>query len=73
LSKKWDDAKAYCEGNGDRLAVFDSTDSICWAKHMRKTHSGKFLYGAFLKIYCGLECTINWNSYILCFVKEALV
>jgi len=43
LSKKWDDAKAYCEGNGDRLAVFDSTDSISWAKHMRKTHSGKLL------------------------------
>jgi len=40
LSKKWDDAKAYCEGNGDRLAVFDSLESISWARHMRKTHSG---------------------------------
>jgi len=42
LSKKWDDAKAYCEGNGDRLAVFDSLESISWAKHMRKTHSGNY-------------------------------
>ncbi|KAF6035512.1 hypothetical protein EB796_006181 [Bugula neritina] len=39
LSKKWDDAKAYCEGNGDRLAVFDSLESISWARQMRKNHS----------------------------------
>jgi len=43
LSKKWDDAKAYCEGNGDRLAVFDSLESISWARQMRKNHSGKLL------------------------------
>jgi len=39
-TKNWDDAKAACQSVGDRLAVFDSFDSISWAKHMRKTHQG---------------------------------
>ncbi|KAF6034307.1 hypothetical protein EB796_007384 [Bugula neritina] len=36
--KNWDDAKAACQSVGDRLAVFDSLETISWAKHMRKTH-----------------------------------
>jgi len=38
--KNWDDAKATCQSAGDRLAVFDSLETISWAKHMRKTHQG---------------------------------
>jgi len=38
--KGWDDAKAACQSAGDRLAVLDSLESISWAKHMRKTHTG---------------------------------
>jgi len=38
--KNWDDTKAACQSAGDRLAVFDSLESISWAKHMRKTHQG---------------------------------
>jgi len=28
--KLWDNAKAACQSAGDRLAVFDSLESICW-------------------------------------------
>jgi len=38
--ENWDDAKAACQSAGDRLAVFDSLESISWVKHMRKTHQG---------------------------------
>jgi len=41
LYKTWDDSKKYCESAGERLAVFNSVDSISWAKGMRKTNPGE--------------------------------
>jgi len=43
--KNWDNAKAACQSAGERLAVFDSLESISWVKHMRKTRQG--LYSSF--------------------------
>ncbi|XP_067941321.1 C-type lectin domain family 17, member A-like [Watersipora subatra] len=35
--KTWDEAKAYCEGAGEYLAVLDSVESINWYKNLRMT------------------------------------
>jgi len=47
--KSYDDAKAACQSVGDRLAVFDSLESISWVKHMMKTNSGLVLCSVLLE------------------------
>ena len=42
LNKQWEDAKNYCEADGEYLATFENTDSALWFVHQRKTDPGKY-------------------------------
>ena len=41
LKKTWDDAKNYCEVNGEYLATFETTDSATWLAYQRQSDPGK--------------------------------